>query len=182
MSQTAARAADVEKMKMQMMQVPCSRIIWPREICKVKLWFICPQAMNIKDPKELQRMAREYCKDMAVELTLPAYHRWGCKSTSKYPKVPKYLVNIAKTWLSSLPYRPTIGETSFTIGQTSFGLKFLSLYLYLIDKDKDTIGETSFWPKFPSFLLSGLPPRSADPSQRIGMRLTQCQPRTKLFR
>jgi len=31
--------------------------------------------MNIKDPKELQRMAREYCKDMAVELTLPAYHR-----------------------------------------------------------------------------------------------------------
>ena len=32
--------------------------------------------MNIKDPKELQRMAREYCKDMAVELTLPAYHRW----------------------------------------------------------------------------------------------------------
>jgi len=52
MSQTAARAADVEKMKLQMMQ-----------------------AMNIKDPKELQRMAREYCKDMAVELTLPAYHR-----------------------------------------------------------------------------------------------------------
>merc|ERR1711963_1162983 len=47
-----ARAADVEKMKLQMMQ-----------------------AMNIKDPKELQRMAREYCKDMAVELTLPAYHR-----------------------------------------------------------------------------------------------------------
>ena len=35
------------------------------------------QAMNIKDPKELQRMAREYCKDMAVELTLPAYHRFG---------------------------------------------------------------------------------------------------------
>merc|ERR1712018_77942 len=52
MSQTAARAADVEKMKMQMMQ-----------------------AMNIKDTKERQRMAREYCKDMAVELTLPAYHR-----------------------------------------------------------------------------------------------------------
>jgi len=49
-----ARAADVEKMKLQMMQ-----------------------AMNIKDPKELQRMAREYCKDMAVELTLPAYHRFG---------------------------------------------------------------------------------------------------------
>lgn len=40
---------------------------------KMKLQMM--QAMNIKDPKELQRMAREYCKDMAVELTLPAYHR-----------------------------------------------------------------------------------------------------------
>ena len=43
--------------------------------------FLCSQAMNIKEPKELQRMAREYCKDMAVELTLPAYHRWTLIST-----------------------------------------------------------------------------------------------------
>ena len=33
------------------------------------------QVMNIKDPKEFQRIAQDYCKDMAMELTLPAYHR-----------------------------------------------------------------------------------------------------------
>lgn len=52
MSQTMARAAEVEKMKQQMMQV-----------------------MNITDPNEFQRIARDYCKEMAADLTLPAYHR-----------------------------------------------------------------------------------------------------------
>ena len=33
------------------------------------------QVMNIKDPKELQRIAQDYCKDMAQDLKLPAYHR-----------------------------------------------------------------------------------------------------------
>ena len=37
--------------------------------------------MNIKDPKEFQRIAQDYCKEMAVELTLPSYHRLG---TLKY--------------------------------------------------------------------------------------------------
>jgi len=47
-----ARAAEVEKMKQQMMQV-----------------------MNITDEKEFQRIARDYCKEMAADLSLPAYHR-----------------------------------------------------------------------------------------------------------
>ena len=76
-----ARAADVEKMKLQMMQVS-SRVsisfrrdfVWQE---KSHISSLLRQAMNIKDPKELQRMAREYCKDMAVELTLPAYHRFA---------------------------------------------------------------------------------------------------------
>ena len=76
-----ARAADVEKMKLQMMQVS-SRVstsfrrdfMWEN---KSYISYLLLQAMNIKDPKELQRMAREYCKDMAVELTLPAYHRFA---------------------------------------------------------------------------------------------------------
>ena len=81
MSQTAARAADVEKMKMQMMQVWEPHNFLEQDSKKTEKFkksnygLLCPQAMNIKDPKELQRMAREYCKDMAVELTLPAYHR-----------------------------------------------------------------------------------------------------------
>ena len=31
--------------------------------------------MGITDPAEFQNMAREYCKDMAVEMMLPAYMR-----------------------------------------------------------------------------------------------------------
>jgi hypothetical protein len=50
---SSQRAAEVDKMKQQMMSV-----------------------MNIKDPKELQRMAQEYCKDMAADLSLPGYHRF----------------------------------------------------------------------------------------------------------
>merc|ERR1719469_1088691 len=30
-------------------------------------------AMGIKDPKELQDLARNYCKEMAVEASLPSY-------------------------------------------------------------------------------------------------------------
>ena len=32
--------------------------------------------MGITDPAEFQRVARDYCKDMAMEMTLPAYMRW----------------------------------------------------------------------------------------------------------
>ena len=52
MSQTASRANQVDKIKSQMMQV-----------------------MGITDPAEFQRVAREYCKDAAMEMTLPAYLR-----------------------------------------------------------------------------------------------------------
>ncbi|XP_023327508.1 SET and MYND domain-containing protein 4 [Eurytemora carolleeae] len=52
MSDVAARAAQVDKMKTQMMQV-----------------------MGITDPSEFQRIARDYCKEMAVEMALPFYHR-----------------------------------------------------------------------------------------------------------
>lgn len=60
MSQTMARVAEAEKMKKQMMQ-----------------------AMNITDEKEFQRIARDYCKDMAADLSLPGYHR----VTSRISKV-----------------------------------------------------------------------------------------------
>ena len=75
-----ARAADVEKMKLQMMQVSSRVTSFRRDFMWEEKSYISSlllQAMNIKDPKELQRMAREYCKDMAVELTLPAYHRFA---------------------------------------------------------------------------------------------------------
>ena len=75
-----ARAADVEKMKLQMMQVSSRVASFRRDFMweeKSHISSFLLQAMNIKDPKELQRMAREYCKDMAVELTLPAYHRFA---------------------------------------------------------------------------------------------------------
>jgi len=48
----AFRANQVDKIKTQMMQV-----------------------MGINDPAEFQRVARDYCKEMAVEMTLPAYIR-----------------------------------------------------------------------------------------------------------
>ena len=39
----------------------------------IELWYF--QVMGITDPAEFQRVAREYCKDMAMEMTLPAYMR-----------------------------------------------------------------------------------------------------------
>jgi len=50
--EAAFRANQVDKIKTQMMQV-----------------------MGITDPAEFQRVARDYCKDMAMEMTLPAYMR-----------------------------------------------------------------------------------------------------------
>merc|ERR1712106_12075 len=50
--EAASRANQVDKIKSQMMQV-----------------------MGITDPAEFQRVARDYCKDMAMEMTLPAYMR-----------------------------------------------------------------------------------------------------------
>ena len=52
MSKTAAKATQVDKIKDQMMKV-----------------------MGITDPSEFQRIAKDYCKEMAVELMLPAYMR-----------------------------------------------------------------------------------------------------------
>ena len=52
MSRAAAKATQVDKIKDQMMKV-----------------------MGITDPTEFQRIAKDYCKEMAVELMLPPYMR-----------------------------------------------------------------------------------------------------------
>ena len=52
MSKAAAKATQVDKIKDQMMKV-----------------------MGITDPNEFQKIAKDYCKEMAMELTLPAYMR-----------------------------------------------------------------------------------------------------------
>ena len=52
MSRAAAKATQVDKIKDQMMKV-----------------------MGISDPNEFQRIAKDYCKEMAVEMMLPAYMR-----------------------------------------------------------------------------------------------------------
>jgi len=78
MSQTAAKSAEVGRLKNQMMQV-----------------------MGITDEKEFQRVAREYCKDMAADLTLPAFHRI-CTKLSK-------VIETRKDWFEKLKSADRVG-------------------------------------------------------------------------
>jgi hypothetical protein len=55
-------------------------VVLAGNVSRARNWFlIVLQVMGITDPSEFQRIAREYCKDMASEMTMPYYLRY-CRS------------------------------------------------------------------------------------------------------
>ena len=86
MSQTAARAADVEKMKMQMMQV----------------W----------EPHKFSGIRHQEDRILnKIKLRINHVHRRWTSRTQR--SCSEWRENIARTWLLSSPYLPTTGEPWF---------------------------------------------------------------------